>query len=152
MKSAVVYYSKSGTTKKLADKIAETLGADVFPVEPEKAYGSYFSAVVRAGAERISGNTPAYKTEPVDFSDYDVIFIGFPVWYSTLPQFFQSYLSACGISGKHVIPFATAGSGGKESSLKALTALLPDCEITDFFFATLRNPSDPDSWLAGLEL
>lgn len=152
MKNAVVYYSKSGTTKKLADKIAETLGADVFPVEPEKAYGSYFSAVVRAGAERISGNTPAYKTEPVDFSDYDVIFIGFPVWYSTLPQFFQSYLSACGISGKRVIPFATAGSGGKESSLKALTALLPDCEITDYFFATLRNPSDPDSWLAGLEL
>ena len=76
------------------------------------------------------------KTAVAGFSEYDVIFIGFPVWYSTAPQFVQEYIRACKLSGKHVIPFVTAGANGKDNSYKMVKDLLPDCNITDYFYTS----------------
>ena len=150
MKFAVIYYSKSGNTKKIADKIKEKFDADMYFVEPEEAYGNYFSAVARVGKEKVTKKEPVLKTKVSDFSDYDVVFIGFPVWYSTMPQFQQEYIRKCDLKGKRVIPFTTAGANGKEASLNTVKELLPGSLITDYFYKSLLNGADVDKWLKSI--
>ncbi len=150
MKSAVIYYSKSGVTAKIAAKIQEKTGADMYFIEPENAYGSYFSAILRVARESLTGKRAKLKTAVSDFSDYDVIFIGFPVWYGTVPHFLQDYIRGCKLGGKRIIPFATAGANGKASSLKTLKRLLPGSEITDYFYTNRSKRADADIWLDSL--
>ena len=151
MKAAIIYYSRSGKTKEIADKVQERFDADMYFVEPEKAYGNYASSVLRVMGERSSNKEPALKTEVSDFSKYDTVFVGFPVWAATLPQFLQDYLSKADLAGKRVIPFATAGGNGKESSLQKVKELLPDSEITDYFYTSLINKADVNEWLDGIK-
>lgn len=151
MKAAVIYYSKSGTTKKIAEKVASAFEAELYFVEPEKAYGSYISAVVRVAGEKLTKKDPVLKTEIADFSSYDTVFIGFPVWYSTLPKHLQEYISKADLAGKRVIPFATAGANGKESSLETVKKLCPKSNITDYFYTSMTTKADVDAWLKGIK-
>ena len=150
MKAAVIYYSRSGITKKIAEKVKARFGADMYFVEPEKAYGNMASAILRVIREKARKKTPAVKTETTDFSAYDTVFIGFPVWAATMPDFFREYLSRTDLAGKRVIPFATAGNNGRESSLQALKELLPGSEITDYFYTSMKEKADEDAWLEGI--
>jgi len=151
MKSAIIYYSRSGITKEIAEKLKDTFCSDLYFVEPEKAYGSYLSAVLRNGTEKLRKKASKVVTSVSDFSGYDVIFIGFPVWYGTMPDFMQEFIKKCGIKGKTVIPFATAGANGKESSLETVKQLFPDCTVSDYFYTTKPKNGDTDVWLKGLK-
>ena len=150
MKTAVIYYSKSGVTEKIAKKIQGKTGATLYFVEPDKSYGGYLSSVVAVAGEKLTKKMSKPKTTVADFEDYDVIFIGFPVWYSTAPQFVQDYIKACNLSGKRVIPFVTAGANGKDSSYKTVKELVPDSEITDYFYTSNLKKADADAWLDGI--
>ncbi|MDO4340896.1 MAG: flavodoxin [Eubacteriales bacterium] len=150
MKSAVIYYSRSGMTKTIAEKIKDVFHSDLFFVEPEKAYGSYLSAVLRNGKEKISRKTAKVATPAADFSPYDVIFVGFPVWYGTMPDFMQEYIRKCDIRGKKVIPFATAGANGRDSSLETVKSLFTGCTVSDYFYTTKPKGSEADVWLKEL--
>ena len=152
MKAAVVYYSRSGITKKIAEKVQAKFGADMFFVEPEKAYKGFASSIIRVIREKTGKKKPAAKTPAADFSAYDTVFIGFPVWAATIPDFLQEYIRQADLSGKRVIPFATAGNNGKEESLTALKALLPDSEITDYFYTSMTDKADADAWLEGIRV
>ena len=150
MKAAVVYYSRSGITKKIAEKVQAKFHADMIFVEPEKKYGSFPSAIIRVIREKKGKITPAPKTPAADFSGYDTVFVGFPVWAATIPDFLQEYLRRADLAGKRVIPFATAGNNGREESLAALKALLPESEITDYFYTSMKEKADEDAWLEGI--
>lgn len=150
MEAAVIYYSKSGVTEKIAKKIQEKTGARLYFIEPDKSYGGYLSSVAAVAGEKLTKKSAKPKTATADFSEYDVIFIGFPVWYSTAPQFVQDYIKACNLSGKRVIPFVTAGANGKESSYRTVKGLLPDSEITDYFYTSNLKKADADVWLDGI--
>ena len=150
MNTAVIYYSKSGTTEKFAKKIQERTGADIYFVEPDKSYGGYLSSVAAVAVEKLTKKLARPKNAVADFSGYDVIFIGFPVWYSTAPRFVQDYVKACDLSGKRVIPFVTAGANGRDSSYKTIKELLPDCDITDYFYTSKAKKADAAAWLDGL--
>lgn len=150
MKSAVIYYSRSGRTKAIADKLKNRFDADLFSIEPEKAYGSYLSAVLRNGKEKLSKKAAGVATPAADFASYDVIFVGFPVWYGTMPDFMQEYIKKCKITGKKIIPFATAGANGRDSSLETVKALFAGCEISDYFYTTKPKSSEADAWIGGL--
>ena len=150
MKAAVVYYSRSGITKKIAEKVRAKFNADMIFVEPEKAYKGFASSIIRVIGEKKGKKTPAPKTPAADFSAYDIVFIGFPVWAATIPDFLQEYIRQADLRGKRVIPFATAGNNGKEESLAALKALLPDSEITDYFYTSMKEKADADAWLEGI--
>jgi hypothetical protein len=78
------------------------------------------------------------------------VFIGFPVWCGTVPDFLQEYICKANLTGKRIIPFATASANGKESSLKTLKSLLPDSTITDYFYTSSRQPADVQAWLDGI--
>ena len=69
--------------------------------------------------EKKGKKTPAPKETPADFSAYDTVFIGFPVWAATIPDFLQEYIRQADLAGKRVIPFATAGNNGRDESLAA---------------------------------
>jgi len=150
MKSAVLYYSRSGATKGVAEKIRSAFGSDMIFVEPEKAYGSYFSAVLRNGREKMTKNAARVKTPVADLSGYDVVFVGFPVWYGTMPTFMQEYIKQCNVKGKTIIPFATAGANGKDSSLATVKALFPGCTVSDYFYTTKPKSGETDAWVKGL--
>ncbi len=147
MKYAVIYYSKSEVTKKIAVTVKERFGADMYFVEPEDAYGGYISAVARVGKEKLTKKNPGLKTKPADFSAYDVVFIGFPVWYGTMPSFEQEYVSKCNLAGKTVIPFATAGANGKDSSLATVKKLCPDSKIVHYLYSSMMKKADVSVWL-----
>ncbi len=150
MKAAVVYYSRSGVTKKIAEMVQAKFNADMVFVEPEKAYGNFAASIIRVIREKTGKKNPAPKTPPADFSVYDTVFIGFPVWAATVPDFLQEYIRRADLAGKRVIPFATAGNNGRDESLAALKALLPDSEITDYFYTSMKEPADADAWLEGI--
>ena len=150
MKAAVVYYSRSGITKKIAEKVQAKFNADMIFVEPEKAYRGFVPSIIRVIREKKGKKIPAPKTPAADFTTYDTVFIGFPVWAATIPDFLQEYIRKINLAGKRVIPFATAGNNGKEESLAALKALLPDSEITDYFYTSMKEKADADAWLEGI--
>ena len=150
MKAAVIYYSRSGVTKGIAEKVQAKFHADPYFVEPQKPYGGFASAIARVLVEKASKKEQTAKTAPADFSAYDTVFIGFPVWAATLPDFLQEYLSRADLSGKRVIPFATAGNNGRENSLQKLQELLPDSRITDYFYTSMKEKADVDAWLEGI--
>ena len=152
MKCAVIYYSRSGVTKAIADKVAAAFDADMFFVEPEKAYGNYASSVIRVIGEKVGKKERLLKTPVSDFSAYDTIFIGFPVWAGTVPDFMQEYLREADLAGKRVIPFATAGANGRESSLNAIKSLCPKSNVTDYFYTSMTKRADAEAWIKGLNL
>ena len=152
MKTAVIYYSRSGITKKIAEKVQAKFDADMFFVEPEKAYKGFASAVARVIVEKARKKNAAPGSVPADFSAYDTVFIGFPVWAASLPGFLQEYIRRSDLAGKRVIPFATAGNNGRESSLETLKQLLPDSRITDYFYTSVKEKADADEWLSGIRI
>lgn len=124
MKGIIIYYSASGNTEKLAQKLHNDLGCDLLKVEVEKPYGNYLSSVIRVSGERKRNEITKVITKLPDLSAYDTVFVGAPVWYSGPPAFFSDFLHKCDFSGKTVIPFATFnGSGGKATTEK----LTEDC-------------------------
>lgn len=147
MNTAIIYYSRGGKTESIAKKIQVKTNGDLIKIEPNKQYGSYLGSVVSVAKEKIQGNMVKPTNEINDFSKYDVIFIGFPVWYHTMPTFVQDYLSKCNLKGKRVIPFVTASANGKESSLKTIKTLLPDSNIANYFFTSALKKEDEDAWL-----
>lgn len=150
MKYAVVYFSLTGETEKIARAIAERFGAELFPVEPQEDYGGFARAVARVVAERLRGKSPAAKTPPRDFTGYDVVFIGFPVWAGTMPAFMQDYIRACRFGKQTVIPFVTAAGTGKLSALQTVGELLPGASIEHYYFTSKPAPMDAQAWLSGV--
>lgn len=129
MKAIVIYYSNSGRTEKLAMRIQKVFHCEAVKVEPDKAYGGYLAAVARVGTEKIRKTVPKYHAPEVDFSKYDTIFVGYPIWYSSVPSFLLDYLKKQDLNGKTVIPFATSGGGNIEVTLKSLKSSVEDAEI-----------------------
>ena len=151
MKAAVIYYSRTGITKKIAEKIQAKFGADLYFVEPVKPYGNMALSILRVIREKKTGKAPALKTEISDFSAYDTVFVGFPVWAETMPDFLREYLSKADLKGKRVIPFASAGNNGREKSLQAVRDVLPDSEITDYLYTCMREMADAAAWLESIQ-
>lgn len=129
-KALVIYYSQTSNTKTVAQEIATRLGADIEEIVPVKPYDGDFQATIsRCMQEREQGVTPEIKPIAADLSQYDVIFVGYPVWFGTFAPPFGAFLDQVDLSGKKIIPFCTFGSGGLDSSVKNLAEKQPKAEI-----------------------
>ncbi len=129
-KYLVLYYSQTGTTKAVAEEFQKKLGADIDSIALENPYsGTYEQTIERGRQERDSGNTPALLPLNSNPGDYDVIFLGYPVWFGTYAIPVASLLKDYDFAGKKVVPFCTFGSGGLESSAEDLKKALPKAEI-----------------------
>ena len=129
-KVLVLYYSQTSNTKVVAEEIASKLGADIEEIVSVEPYDGDFQATIeRCLKERNEGFVPEIQPIQADLSAYDVIFLGYPIWFGTYAPPVNAFLSQVDLSGKKVVPFCTFGSGGLESSVKDLTEKQPNAEI-----------------------
>ena len=129
-KTLVLYYSLTGNTQAVAEEIANRLGADIEGIACVNPYDTNFEACIqRCMQEREQGALPDIQPVNADLSQYDIIFIGYPVWFGTYAPPVITFLNNADLSGKKIVPFCTFGSGGLESSIADLKAAEPDAEI-----------------------
>ena len=129
-KVLVLYYSHSSNTKAVAQEFATRLGADIEEIVPVEPYGSTYQEVIeRSREERELGVLPKVNPISSELSSYDIIFLGYPVWFGTYALPVASALEVIDLNGKKVVPFCTFGSGGLVSSTKDLATKFPDAEI-----------------------
>ena len=129
-KALVAYFSASGVTKKLAQTLAEAIGADLFEIEPKVPYTradlNWMDKQSRSTSEM---QDPASRPELAgtckSIADYDTVFVGFPIWWYVAPTIVNTFLESCDLTGKTVVPFATSGGSGMGGTNKALA---PSCK------------------------
>ena len=126
----VAYFSASGVTAKVAELLSETMGADLFVIEPEIPYTeadlNWMNKESRSSVEMnnpLSRPNIARKRDNMD--EYDTIFIGFPIWWYVAPTIINTFLESYDLTGKTIIPFATSGGSGMG---KTNEKLLPSCK------------------------
>lgn len=129
-KMLVLYYSQTGNTKAVAEEIANKLGADIEEITMVDPYDPDFQATIdRCMKEREQEILPTINPVKADLANYDVIFLGYPVWFGTYAPPVITFLKDADLSGKKIVPFCTFGSGGLESSVKDLVAAEPNAEV-----------------------
>ena len=129
-KALVLYYSQGGTTKVVAEAIQNALGADIEEILPVDPYDPDFGATIARGQKEMSeGAFPELQPIQANVQDYDVIFVGYPVWFGTYANPIETLLNTVDFSGKQVVPFCTFGSGGLDTSCKAIAAKLPNATV-----------------------
>ena len=132
-KVLVAYFSFTNNTKAFAEKIAEMTGGDIYEIVPEVAYGDennkYYDESTRAFKEqRNTGGEqrPAIKATLENAEQYDLIFLGSPIWYGKSPRVILTFLDKYGFKGKAVIPFVTSAASGISQVNEELPATYPD--------------------------
>lgn len=133
----VLFASRSGNTERMANEIREQLDCDILEVEPEVAYDNDYNAMLERSQEELAairqGNYPPVKTTMEKFDDYDIVFIGYPIWYGSMATPMQTFLHshASKLAGKRIALFATSGSSGISTSVNEARALCPDATIIE---------------------
>lgn len=122
----VAYFSRSGNTRVIAGVIHRSLKTDLFEIEPATPYPEdYFQTVELAKNERAGGIKPALKKSVADIERYETLYLGFPIWGTSVPPVVQTFLSSHNLAGKLLIPFITHGGYGKGDSDDILVSLAP---------------------------
>ena len=132
-KALVAYFSASGVTAKLANRLAEAIGADAAEIVPEKPYTSadldWTNKKSRSSVEMNDrACRPALASSPSP-AGYDVVFVGFPVWWYREPSIIDTYMEAHDFAGKTVVPFATSGGSGIGDAGKNMGALAKGARV-----------------------
>ena len=145
-KALVAYFSASGVTKKLAERLAGAIGADAFEIVPEQTYTeadlNWMNKNSRSSVEMNDKSCrPAIASKVDDMSQYDVVFVGFPVWWYREPSIIDTFAEAYDFSGKTIVPFATSGSSGIGESGKNIGELAKDAHV----FAGSRFAANADA-------
>ena len=129
-KALVLYYSQNGATKTVAEAIAQALNADTEEIVAVNPYdGDFGATIARSQEERAQGILPEIEPIKANLKDYDVIFLGYPIWFGTYAPPVAALLKAVDFSGQKIVPFCTFGSGGLDSSVRDLEKELPTAEI-----------------------
>ena len=129
-KKLVAYFSASGVTAKLAKKLASATGADIHEIIPEKPYTTedldWTNKKSRSSIEMNDKNfRPAVSNKVENMEQYNIIYIGFPIWWYVAPTIINTFLENYDLSGKTVIPFATSGGSGMGNTNAQLS---PSCK------------------------
>lgn len=153
-KIAVVYFSATGTTKSVASYINENVGGTLIEVVPLEAYTDddidYVNSNSRSASENRDDTARPKLKEKIDLSGYDVIYLGYPVWYDNVPKIIITLLDTSEISGKTVIPFCTSSSSEITNSLNVLKKYKTDVKWVDG--KRLNNDKDEvKKWIDGLK-
>ncbi len=131
-KMLVLYYSETGSTKAVAEELQKQTGADIESIEAVEPYtGNFQETIQRGQREMQSGEYPALKPLTKKIADYDVIFLGYPIWFGTYANPIVTLIKAQDFADKKVVPFCTFGSGGLNTSSDALRKALPKAKILE---------------------
>lgn len=153
----VAYFSASGVTAMVAEKLSEAIGADLYAIEPEVPYTKAdLDWMDKKSRSTIEMNNPASRPAITgkrdNMNDYDTVFVGFPIWWYVAPTIINTFLESYDLTDKTIIPFAT--SGGSDMG-KTNEKLLPSCKgaklLNGKVFKASVSGADLAKWAEGLE-
>ncbi len=152
-KILVAYFSATGTTARAAEKLANATGGELYAIAPAKSYTSadldWNDKQSRSSVEMNDPKSrPAIKSKKENITDYDVVFIGYPIWWDLAPRIINTFIESHDLQGKTVIPFATSGGSSLAGSAAALKKTYP---ALDWKEGRLLNRADEKSFRAWLD-
>ncbi|MBR5338102.1 MAG: NAD(P)H-dependent oxidoreductase [Lachnospiraceae bacterium] len=135
-KVLVAYFSASGVTAKVAERLAGVVEADLYEIKPEKPYTSadlnWRDKQSRSSVEMNDrGFRPAIGNKAPNMEQYETVFVGFPVWWYREPSIIDTFMEAYSFDGKTVIPFCTSGGSGIGDSVKNIQALAKNARVVE---------------------
>ena len=130
----VAWFSASGVTTKVAKKLATAIGADAFEIVPEVPYTqedlNWMNKKSRSSVEMNDRSSrPSIRNVVENMDQYDIVFVGFPIWWYREPSIIDTFMESYDFTGKTVIPFATSGGSGLGDSYKNLQAFAPGAKV-----------------------
>ena len=133
-KTMVAYFSASGVTAALSERLADAIGADLYEIKPEQAYTSadlnWQDKQSRSSVEMNDRSSrPAIGNKVENMEQYSTVFVGFPIWWYREPSIIDTFMEAYSFDGKAVIPFATSGGSGMGDSSKNLQDLAKGANV-----------------------
>ena len=151
-RALIVYFSASGTTARVARKIADATGTDLYEIRPAQPYTEadldWTDKKSRSTVEMNDRSCRPAMAEPVpNMSQYDTILVGFPIWWYVDPRIVDTFLDSCDLSGKTVIPFATSGGSGIDRAESNLRSNYPRA---NWGRGRLLNGGDAAEWARGV--
>ena len=158
MNALVAYFSASGTTAKAAKALAKAAGAELYEIKPAISYTSadlnWMDKHSRSSVEMNDKQSrPALADTDAPVAGYDVIFLGFPIWWYTAPTIINTFLESYDFSGKTIVLFATSGGSGLGKSAAGLRVSVPGARIVDGRLLNGRlNADELKTWVSGLKL
>lgn len=135
-KVLVAYFSASGVTAKVAEKLAKSISADLYEIAPEIPYTNadlnWMDKKSRSTGEMNDRSCrPAIGSIVENMAQYDTVFVGFPIWWYREPSIIDTFMESYDFASKTVIPFATSGGSGLGDSAKNMQALAAGAKVTD---------------------
>lgn len=151
-KTLVAYFSVTGNTKQVAEKLANAINADLFEIKPETEYTdidiNWRDETSRASIEMNDEFArPVIANTIEDINQYDTIFVGFPIWFGREPAIINTFMESYNLDGKTIIPFATSGSSSIGDSGANMQALAPNATVlTGQRFSTDISEQELKAW------
>lgn len=154
-KPLVVYFSATGTTAKVARMIADITDCTLYEIMPQQPYTSddlnWNNRQSRSSVEMNNPKSrPALKETKMNVRDYNVIFIGYPIWWDQAPRIINTFIESHDLEGKALIPFATSGGSGINNSVKELKKTYPNLEWQNGKLLNGSSRSDIQNWVNGI--
>ena len=131
-KTLIAHFSASGETARLAKTLAGVTGGDLFEIKPQTNYTAadlnWNDSSSRSTLEMKGDKSRPAMAGPADVAQYDVVFVGFPIWWYQAPRIIETFLESCDFSGKTLVPFATSGGSGMGRTVDELRKLCPNAD------------------------
>ena len=152
-KILVAYFSATGVTEKTAQQLAETTGGTLHKIQPEKPYSEadldWHNKQSRSSVEMADKSSrPAIAGPPQDLAEYDIVYVGFPIWWYTAPTIINTFVESHDLKGKTVIPFATSGGSGIEKACEDLKTAYPEVSWQEGRLLNNASPEELKTWTA----
>ena len=152
MKVLVAYFSASGTTRSVAQKLAEVAGGTLHEITPAQPYTDadldWRNKQSRSCVEmQDKSSRPAITNKLADMNDYDVVYVGFPIWWNTCPTIINTFMESYDFQGKTVIPFATSGGSGIRKACEDLKASYPNVHWKEGKLLNRASKEDLKKWV-----
>ena len=146
----IAYFTRTNNTGTVAERIAELTGGTLYRIETVEPYPEDYTECTEVAREQLeNGTRPQLSRTVENMEQYNIVFVGCPVWWGDAPMPIWSFLESesYDFSGKTVIPFCTYATTGWETTLDRIVALTPDSEHLDGFHVSGRNTNGVEDWL-----
>ena len=145
-KALVVYFSESGNTQGIAERIHSLIGCDLVEIEMEEPYSdSYSTLLEQAEQDLIANARPALRTRISNMDEYSTVLLGYPNWYAILPMPVYTFLESYDFSGKRIIPFCSHGNGMAGETVSNICKTCPDADVRRALSVTYSGGSSLES-------
>ena len=155
MKVLVAYFSATGVTEGVAQQLAEVTGGDLHKIQPEQPYTDadldWRDQQSRSSIEmKDKTSRPAITDKLPNMQDYNVVYVGFPIWWYTAPTIVNTFMEAYDFKGKTLIPFATSGGSTIQKACDDLKAAYPDLNWKEGKLLNRVSKQELETWVKGL--